>query len=73
MYKYIMRNRRCNALPMSSNGRVVPRPSEQLVPSNRQVPTYASAVVGVGMLGEGGTQGSPLCAHVMPRRHPAMV
>ena len=45
--------------PSSSNGRVVPRPSDRLVPSNRQVPAYTSAVSGVGMLGLGGTQGSP--------------
>ena len=51
--------------PMSSNGRVVPRPSERLVASNRQVPGYSSAVSGVGMLGLGITQGSPVPANVV--------
>ncbi len=45
--------------PSSSNGRVVPRPSDRFVPSNRHVPEYTSAVSGVGMLGLGGTHGSP--------------
>ncbi len=45
--------------PSSSNGRVVPRPSDRFVPSNRQVPEYTSAVSGVGMFGLGGTHGSP--------------
>ncbi len=45
--------------PSSSNGRVVPRPSERFVPSNRHVPEYTSAHSGVGMFGLGGTQGSP--------------
>ncbi|CAM5243635.1 hypothetical protein SVIOM74S_04399 [Streptomyces violarus] len=45
--------------PSSSNGRVVPRPSDRFVPSNRHVPEYTKAVSGVGMFGLGGTQGSP--------------
>lgn len=45
--------------PSSSKGRVVPRPSERLVPSKRHVPEYTRAVSGVGMFGLGGTHGSP--------------
>jgi hypothetical protein len=44
---------------MNSKGRVVPRPSERLVPSNMHRPGYTQAVSRVGMLGEGSTHGSP--------------
>lgn len=33
-----------NGAPMMAKGSAVPRPSEQLVPSIRQVPGYSSAV-----------------------------
>jgi|AntAceMinimDraft_1070359.scaffolds.fasta_scaffold18626_5 hypothetical protein len=33
---------------------------------------YARAVVGVGMLGEGGTHGSPVCSQLMCRFQPRM-
>lgn len=34
---------------LTSNGRVVPRPSDMLVPSNMQVPGYKTAESGVGI------------------------
>src|SRR5207249_1564307 len=46
--------------PINSNGRVVPRPSDRLVPSINPMPGYTVAVSSVGMLGDGGTQGSPV-------------
>src|SRR6185437_10099582 len=39
--------------PVNWNGSVVPRPSDTLVPSTKPIPGYTSAVVSVGMLGDG--------------------
>ena len=41
--------------PISSNGRVVPRPSDRFVPSIMPVPGYTTAVSTVGMFGEDAT------------------
>ena len=69
--RFISRASRASAqgAPTSSKGVVVPRPSHAFVASSRQVPTYASAEVGDGTLGDGGTHGSFVSSHAMPRRH----
>ena len=51
--------------PISSNGRVVPRPSDMFA-SNRHVPGQSSAVSGVGMFGLG-TQVSPVSSYSWSR------
>lgn len=45
------------SVPISSKGRVVPRPSDSVVPSMRPVAGYSIAVCSVGMFGEGITHG----------------
>ena len=69
--RFISRASRASAqgAPTSSKGVVVPRPSHAFVASSRQVPTYASAEVGDGTLGDGGTHGSFVSSHAMLRRH----
>lgn len=56
--------------PMSSKGRVVPRPSLRTVPSTIPVPGYTNAVDGVGIFGLGITHGNPVSANSMERCHP---
>ena len=48
--------------PMSSKGRVVPRPSDRCVPSNSTAPGYTMAVSSVGMFGDGRTHGRPVAS-----------
>ena len=57
---------------MSSNGRVVPLPSDKLVPSKSTVSGYTRAVSGVGKLGEGSIQGSPQWPTVHCLSHPVI-
>ena len=45
---------------MSSNGRVVPRPSDSFVPSMSTAPGYTTALSSVGRFGDGMIQGSPV-------------
>jgi hypothetical protein len=56
--------------PDSSNGIVVPRPSERFRASIRTVPGYTIAVAGVGMLGEGITHGIPVSQYNELRLQP---
>ena len=58
--------------PLASKGVVVPRPSETFVPSTRPMPGYISAVAGVGMLGEGGTQRRRVSDQSMFLAHPSI-
>ena len=57
---------------MSSNGRVVPRPSEIFVPSKSTVPEYTIAVSSVGMFGDGITHGKPVSSKCIGRFQPSI-
>ncbi len=46
--------------PSTWKGTEVPRPSDTLVPSSRQVPGYKRAISIDGALGDVGTQGNPV-------------
>lgn len=52
---------------MSSNGFVVPLPSETFVPSINPVAGYTKVLSTVGILGEGRTNGSFVSSNVMDR------
>jgi hypothetical protein len=58
--------------PTSSNGRVVPRASDALVPSNSTVPGYTIAESNVGMLGDGITKGMPVASKYIERVQPSI-
>ncbi|OQC02618.1 MAG: hypothetical protein BWX80_03073 [Candidatus Hydrogenedentes bacterium ADurb.Bin101] len=53
--------------PHTRKGVLVPRPSFMFRPSKRQVPIYINAVSGVGILGEGGAQGSAQASNCSSR------
>ena len=58
--------------PKCIKGVNVPRPSDTLVPSSRQMPGYTVAVCKSGILGEGLIKGRPVSSNHMERCQPLM-
>src|SRR2546423_2681373 len=59
--------------PTNSKGRVVPLPSDIWVPSKCTAPGKTVAVAGVGMLGDGRTQGPSVSSYQRSRDQPCIV